>query len=215
MNASEMITTLGQRWRDPTYQVKTRVEWLGHLNKAYRRFVKRAKFPMSSAYTNLSFAAGTQSMPLPADAWAVGAVYDVTSGTPLYPIYSRDQAAHLFDAEPGAPEGFSVEDNDLFLYPPPRTALTVRVQGMSVLTDLADSIASTPVIPAHYHHALLDGAMEIAFRDDQNAELAQAYAQDFGEAISDALREFTKPKGGRLVQLRNDYFETGVRPFRG
>lgn len=215
MKTDVQITELGVRWRDPTFQVRTRPQWLNYLNKAHRKFIKRAKFPMDTGFTDIPFAAGVASADLPAGAWGVQSVLNKTTGTALNWMPNRDVQAALFGAgtATGDTTHFTIEGRKLYLLSPPRTAITVRVLTETALVDLVDSNASESPLPDHYHHALLDGAMELACRDDQNPELSEVYAKDFNEAISDALREFTKPRGGRNVQRRNDYFETGVHPL--
>lgn len=169
---------------------------------------------MVATYTDLAYAAGAETADLPDGAWSVLSAFDRTSGIPLTWMPFRDVQAHWFGGGgPGVVSHFTLEGNKLYLFSPPRIATTVRVLHEGAITDLADTSGSEPVFPSHYHHALLDGAMELAYRDDQNAELAQMYKADFDDAMSDALREFSKPRGGRNVPLRNDYFETGVGPL--
>lgn len=211
-----MITELQTRWRDPSNNVVTRARWLGYINQAQQRFVKRTKFPTSKAFSNLAFSANEASKVLPTDVWAVLTATDTTNDRPLTPIYGRDQHQHLWNDDSGTASHFTIEDNDLYLFAPPRTAITVQILHLSPISDLTDSVgaAGTPVFPSHYHRALMDGAMELAFRDDQNIEMAGHYAKDFKEMLADALVEFAKPRLGRNVPIRNDYFEVGRRPFR-
>lgn len=211
MNTDTLITTLGIRYRDPTYKQVARTRWLDYLNESQRRFIKRARWPMTT-FSTLAFSVGDASKALPADVWNVKEAYDTTNNRPLFPLPHRDQARAMFTpaTPPGSSGYFYVADNDLFVLPRPRAAMNVQVEAWTAASDLVDS-ATASVIPAHYHHSLMEGALELAYLDDGDVENAERYGKLFADAVSDALEEFSFPRNGQHVRMRGDYFDTADR----
>lgn len=146
------------------------------INDAYARICEREAWP---------FLETTASGPAPlsvADLRAVVSVVDSTNAAVLFPEDYRT----LRDLDPtliatGVPQSWYLSSPTvLATYPTSTTALSVRY--IKVPAELSAG-SDVPVIPTRFHYAIVEGAVAHAYRDSDNAEMAQNCDERFEAAI--------------------------------
>lgn len=203
MQLSELQALSRLRFKDLGQVILEDADWLLYLNAAYRDFLSDAEYPVEEAEATLTYAANAPSAALPAGATSVRSVVLVEDDEPLFPIEGYDTWQERYpDAdERGAPEGYFLIGSSLHLRPTTNSARTVRVITRAVIADLA-AAGDTPVFPAHYHHALVSRALELASRDHDRIDASKEYATEYADHIRRARNEFTGSRTHRYARLR-------------
>lgn len=86
-----------------------------------------------------------------------------------------DEADQMYPntSRTGPPESYTVDGNTVTLYPTPDTSYTTKIRVVTVEPDMTGS-SSTPVLPTHFHGAIIDAACVVAYgelQDDKRMEL--------------------------------------------
>lgn len=191
MNLGVMKQRAKERFRDLSALIVGDSTWDDHINAAYRHFIRAARWPFLVAFQDYPVLANVRMVALSdINLGNLENVYDDTNGRIVQPLPPLPWRFRLFleSQVPGEPAMYEVVGKNLYLIPPPKDAVTIRVfyfQDPAVLDDDADE----PEIPLRYHEALISGALAKAHMDDQNLEAAERYQGEFDAIIDQARQE--------------------------
>jgi hypothetical protein len=191
-----------QRFRDPTGLLIGDTTWSAHVNAAYREFLRAARWPFLVDTQDYSVTAGTRLMdlsvglnpPLTAEQILSGLenVMDTTNNGNLNPVPVVNLPwrlrIYLDRQEPGLPALYAVIGKNLYLIPPPKADVTLKVFWFHDPVDMVND-TDVPVLPARYQEGLVTGALAKASRDDQNFPAADKYDMEFKSIIAQAVQE--------------------------
>lgn len=148
------------------------------INRAYHSICEAEDWPWLRTTTS-----GSAPLTI-SDLRSIFTVVDSTKDAPLTGIDERTLIEHL-DADlttTGTPDYYyRTADSTLAVYPA-NTSHTLKVTYLKVPTDLSAD-ADTPVIPARYHIAIVDGAECHARKDNGSYEAVAACEAAFERAI--------------------------------
>lgn len=186
MNAAQLVDRAEQRYGDTTNSVVSAATWLDHINAAYRAFLRQAKWPTLVAETTAAIPANGRSVALPAAALQGGVIDVLVSGNPLEPQppdLPLRNIRHWTD-RPTSPLYYRVHGSRVFVLPAWSAGGTLTIAYLTAPTPLvAGGSPTTPIIPETYHDALVAGALALAYRDDDDAELAAHYQAEFDAMV--------------------------------
>lgn len=188
MTGAEMVTRCETRFGDTSNDVYSEAEWLAYINEAYRLFLRRAKFRSLTAEATLAIAADGRTATLDSASLQGGVIDVLLNGDPLdpQPPLSARQIRHMTDRAT-IPMFYEVRGKRLSVLPAWSAGGNVTVVYLTAPTAIASG--TSPVIPETYHDALVAGALALAFRDDENAEMAGALEQEFAGFIASATED--------------------------
>lgn len=201
----DLVTRAAKRYRDENNDVLDPADWQEHIQAAYRRFYRRAKFPTRELKSDIAFVAGDESQALPDGVVSVYAAWDSTPGDTgrLTRLDSWAQALRLTPdlTEQGTPTYYLVSGGSIYPIPRPASARTITVVAQGepeALTFDGVALTDTPNIPAAYHEAIVEGALATQYRDDNRNDLAQLSSAEFDRLVAEAI--------GDLIGTRHDSY---------
>lgn len=183
---ADLKTRCASRFRDTSNNVYSAAEWGEYINDSYRQVMSwKPDWPFLQQLNAaaVTVTANTQSGTLPTDTFQVNSVYNVTDDYLLRPIFNTD--AHLLDFTPltdtGFPETYRLRNTTLELYPAPDHTVVLRVEYIAPPAVLTGT--DEPVFPEQFHHLLVEGALGLAYQDDNSDSKAQAHWGKFENEV--------------------------------
>ena len=158
------------------YLSSTRLDYF--INRAYNSIAGRANWPFLQAT-----ASGTSPLTI-SDLRQVLSVKGNTVG-----MIRGEDARNVLERDPnlevvGTPERWTLPGENTVTLWPASASETITVRYLKVPASLSAS-TDTPIIPARFHYALVDGAVLFALRDDdehgQAMELRASWEADIRE----------------------------------
>lgn len=226
MNLGEIRERAERRFRDTGGLIVGTNTWNQHINQAMREFLRAGRWPFTVTSETISVSPNTRLVDLDAVMTADAAevissienVYDLTNDRivqpmPYYALSPQEPwrfRLYIESQDPGEPALFSVVGKDLFLVPPPREAVSLRVYWFQDPTDLEDD-TDEPVVPARYQEALVSGAVAKAHLDDQNREAAAEYVAEFQGIVTQAMGELILGRTEQIQRMNVDAEATSMQ----
>lgn len=211
MNLQEIRERARTRYRDPRHVLTSIEQWNGHINAAYSEFLAQSDYGLEIAQETLTFAAGESTTDLPIDVHRILTVRDATHKTGLLPLsgWKKVLATYPDTDLQGTPMHFRVQGFGLRLFPVPRETTDVEVTFYESPGFLVDD-DDIPIIPTHFHEALVVGAVMMAHKDDADLEGANSFERDFLRWLQRAKIELTGPRQGVYTPLPSTGGLSGV-----
>lgn len=152
-----------------------------HTNRVVQDVSRRAKPMRDEEY--MTVVVGTPDYELPARTLSViAAIFHDTDGTRTrLTRETLDLLIENNDGSNGTPVSFAVDDEQIYLYPEPSTAGTLRLWRYTYPAEVS---ATTDTLPyAGYEDVLEYGVLERCFQQINDWESAERYRQRFEEAV--------------------------------
>lgn len=188
MNLTDIITEAASDFRDTNHDVVSTDQWCNYVNKAMRTIAGRTPFwPWNeSATSTITLAANQRSADLPTDSYAVDWAYNEHDAIPLYPESDRGGQWHggrQISTSTGSPRSYKVRGiatlgttthGCIDFYPLPDGAYTITIEAVRYAIRLDTVTNCIPPFPTIFHTLLVDGAVALAYLDDNNLQQYQA-----------------------------------------
>lgn len=190
---------------------------LAYINERHRRMVTEAMWRAATSDISTT-TAGQANYDLPANVVDVKRVR-IDHPTNGVRIYDPVGIEALWDIDRGqgtlVGQGVFAEDwtssgtAQIRLYPVPDTT-GLAIKGLVALLpgDLAAGAGQSPIVPAEFHPAILDGTIADGYREQEsNPQLAERHEQLFIEGVEKLRRRKNTRVGGasRMQLYRADY----------
>lgn len=203
MQFSVIRTYCAMRFRDQGFAIVSDTDWKSYVNSAYGNlltFTPHAAWNEFSATVSIN--AGVRSGSLPQDGWRVSAVWNATDGYPMTPLEGRDQVFEEYPLqnETGAPQHFRIFSNSLYVYPLAIVNTSFTVEYAKQSGDLVNDI-DVPILPEAYHDLIVSGAVELAYRDDGNLQMASQYQAEYQDGLMALKTEAGQPRQPRFYEI--------------
>lgn len=127
--------------------------------------------------------------------------------SPLTPITTNQQ--DLVPSQTGTPGYYSIQRNNLALYPTPESVLTMRLYySYDVVNMVLDT--DVPDVPPEYHELIALIAAETGFmKDGRSSELLVKKLSDYDKMLDTDANE-RQQDTGRMVVETDSYSDTGA-----
>lgn len=208
MQFSAIRTYCATRFRDTGNVIVTDVQWKDYVNTAYGDANMRVPYaPWNEVSATVSVTAATRTGALPTNVFKVLAVYDATDQIPLVPLEGRTQVFSEYPSqdETGQPMHYRLLGGNILLYPIPTATTSLTVEYLKLPADLSAD-ADVPAFPEAYHDILVSGAVALAYRDDGNLPMAQAYEKEAKEMIAAMIQDAMQPRQDRFYEIVDTAF---------
>lgn len=203
MQFSAIRTYCALRFRDTANTIVTDTDWKSYVNSAYSNLLSMMPNAAWNEFSGtVTIAANGRSGSLPSEGWRVMAVYDATDGWPLVPLEGRDQVYDEYpqQTETGPPQHYRIFNNTVMVYPLPTVSTALTVEYAKLSGDLVAD-GDIPVVPAAYHDLIVAGAVEMAYRDDGNLQMATQYQAEFDQGAQILKTEAGQPRQSRFYEI--------------
>lgn len=203
MQFSAIRTYCATRFRDPTNIIVSDADWKNYVNTAYGDVLMLMPYaPWNEASATVTVSASSHTGALPTNVFRVTAVYDATDQYPLVPLEGRMQVFNEYptQAEVGAPVHYRVFGGNILVYPMPSASTSLTVEYLVQPSDLSAD-GDLPAFPEAYHDILVSGAVALAYRDDGNLQMAQAYEAEATEMKKSLIQEAGQPRQDRYYEI--------------
>lgn len=192
------------RYRDLSGITVASSTWSDYLNEGYESIIAASPhWPFLEAKSaTLTVGPDGNAVALPADAWRVQAVFNVTDKLGMDEMQGRRTPYDAFPEQAdstGVPSQYRVFNNQLQVYPWPAVATSVTVEyavAPPILTDTA-----SPVFPAQYHAALLHYALEQAYIADDNFRAAEHHRGRWSVILEQMRNDLLGARGDSYPQI--------------
>lgn len=209
MQFSDMVTRCETRFRDEDHDIYSADDWKGYLNDAYQDVQAACPFwPWAETKsTSLSAAVNTRTVALPTNVVRVLSILNATDDIVMTQIDGN--ATHLLvdptEEAVGSPRRFRVFGANIEVYPLAEVTTALTVEYMLAGAELtADD--DVPAFPAQFHRVLVEGALSKAYIDDDNPDLATAYAEAFSGLLDALKSDMLEPRGGRYPTIADGWW---------
>lgn len=150
------------------------------INRGYQRLCEENQWPFLRASTT-----GTADTPIEvSDLRQIIEVIDTDNGRA---ISGEDERA-IRRIDPnltryGNPEAWFLTNNEITVWPAEGSSASILVQYLKVPATLVSS-TDTPIVPDRYHNLIVDAAVILALRDDEEWEQAAALKSQYDEEVN-------------------------------
>ncbi len=204
MNAGAIRDICEQRFGDSTNVIRTEAEWLDYINEGVGVINGASPYwPYLEASTSsLTILASTNSIALPSGAWRVLSVFNETNLYALDELQGRRGAADEYPqraTSTGTPEKYRLFGAAIQVFPWAAVDTELIVEYVADLAELA--AGDSPPFPARYHRALVHYALEQAYLDDENLELAGRHESRFTVMLEQMRSDLLSPRGDSYPQI--------------
>jgi hypothetical protein len=224
VNLCQLVTEAERRFRDTAGSVIDGEGWCHYINTAMRELQGLTPFwPwLEAAPTTISLVAGQTSADLPTNTYTVNWAYNVTLNAPMYPDEGRGSQWHgarqLIDTTgnprtykvrgaPGTGEAAtSTGHGCIDFYPIPDASYTVKIEGMSYNPRLDATVNCIPPFPEIFHDVLVEGAMSLAYLDDDNMQQHKAHQDLFVQGIQELQWAMLNARNETNAPIRDTFF---------
>lgn len=202
-------TQAATRWRDASNAVIGDTQWGEYINQAYQHAnTSSPLWPwLEVAPASVTVLANTNSIALPTDTVQVNSVYNTTDNYRMIPDDGRgDQYRSGFlRTDTGQPVIYRIRSGTLEVMPMPTANTTFELEAVTMPVRLTGT--NSPVWPSHFHEALLDGALALAFLDDGNTEFHNTNWAKFEQSIKNMLNTVLMFRTEANYAIRDRFWE--------
>lgn len=189
-----------------------------YLNEAYMDFCNECRFGFKLARQPFTLSSGAATVTLPTGVWDVLAVKNTDNDYNVRQIegYTNPDIQFPDNDETGPPRFFrmrgqtEVDEADtpplLEFFPKADTAYNLSILLVQSPTPL-DEPLDQPLVPRHYRHALVNGALARAYVDNAQSEPAALCQEIFNNAVRQARAELQTATAERYPGIVDDFWE--------
>lgn len=197
------------RFRDTNAEINDDTYYVNLINEGYEQVISASPFwPFLEVRSCvLANSAGGNSFALPADAWRVLSIFNLTNHHIMSEITGLKTFVEMYpdlSNATGDPFHYRVFNNTVELYPWPTSVTTFQVEYS--LRPTALTAGTSPVFPSQFHDILVEYALWKAYEDDSHMTLAGEHKANFAERLAGLIRELTEPRGDSYAQISDNWY---------
>jgi hypothetical protein len=223
VNLCQLVTQAGSRFRDTAFNVVSTDQWCDYINTAMRTIQGRTpQWPwLESAKASISLVAGQASADLPNNTYTVNWVYNVTTNAPMYNDAGRGAQWHsarqLIDTTgnpmtykvrgaPGTGEASTANHGCIDFFPLPDGSYTIKLEGQTYNPKLDAAVNCIPPFPDIFHDLVVEGALSLAYLDDDNMQQHKAHEDLFRQGIAELEWAMLAARNETNQPVRDTFF---------
>lgn len=182
-------------------QYSTRIN--GWVNEALQKIYRKGNFRLNSLTEDFPTVASTSAYTLPSDFLKLASVFNADDNDPLVPV-TLEEYDDLDDSS-GKPYHYTVDGNDLVLYPTPDAAYNITLRYYNTSVELAAD-TDEPNLPEDYHYLLEHYALWRAYMAEHDFEAAEYHRGIFEKDLVEVVGELQSDTEKPPVQIEGGWF---------